>query len=300
MSECVKCYPHPAHSPGKCEYCNCKGPVRPFIKAVGGKRSSLPFILPKLQAASDDGNYYEPFLGGGAVFFALAPRRAHLNDTNVRLMDAYMGVKHDVDTVIKLLKEMPYDEAFFMKVRQEINVGGSGSSALDAAQFIYLNKTCFNGLWRVNKQGKFNVPFGDYTNPTICDEEGLRSASEALQRTFMGSQDFDKALRTAQKGDRVYLDPPYTPVSKTANFTGYTKDGFSFEDQKRLSVCVADVAKRSALVVLSSADTPETRALYTKKFYNLEEVKVSRAINSDPKKRGKVGELLITPKKGMF
>lgn len=273
--------------------------MKPFVKAAGGKRSSLPFILPKLQASADAGTYYEPFLGGGAVFFALAPRRAILSDANPFLMDTYKGVKDNVDKVIERLKKMPYDKEFYLKQRKLLKpkwceVGEA------AARFIYLNKAGFNGLFRVNKSGEFNVPFGRYDNPTICDEPTLRAASLALKDAIVDRGDFEAVLRTAQKGDRVYLDPPYLPASKTANFTSYTKDGFTFEDQKRLAVCVADLARRGCHVVLSSADTPETRGLYTKKFYDLEEVQVRRAINSDASKRGKVGELLITPKKGAF
>ena len=270
-----------------------------FLKWSGGKTSSLSAILPRLQLGSDAGTYYEPFLGGGAVFFALEPRSAILSDSNKKLIDTYEGVCDYVELVIERLKKMPYEKSFFLKQRQIFN-DQQRSTEETAASFIYLNKTCFNGLYRVNKKGEFNVPFGRYDNPTICDEPTLRAAAKALERAVLGVMDFEMALRTVNKGDRVYIDPPYTPASDTANFTGYTEGGFGMKDQMRLAACVADLAKRKALVVVSAADTKEVRGLYQKKFFDIEELQVARAINSNGAKRGKVGELLITPKKGAF
>lgn len=270
-----------------------------FLKWAGGKTSSLPFILPKLQAGTDVGRYYEPFLGGGAVFFALQPRRAILSDSNKKLIDTYEGVCDYVELVIERLKKMPYDKSFFLEQRRIFNEQ-QRSTEETAANFIYLNRSCFNGIYRVNKKGEFNVPFGRYDNPTICDEPTLRAASKALETAMLGVMDFEMSLRTVQKGDRVYIDPPYTPASDTADFTKYTEDGFGMKDQMRLASCVADMAKRKVLVVVSAADTPEVRGLYQKKFFDIEELQVARAINSVGAKRGKVGELLITPKKGAF
>ena len=269
--------------------------AKPFVRWAGGKTSSLPSILPALQSAGDKGMYYEPFVGGGAVFFALEPRAAVLGDTNQALVQAFNDVKSDVDLLIFNLKQMRYSEEEYLKRRKMFN------DAPWSGNFVYLLKTNFNGLWRVNKKGEYNVPSGKFKkSPTICDEDGLRAASEALQVAMIGQGDFETTLRTAQKGDRAYLDCPYPPASETANFAAYTKSGFGLEDHQRLAACAADLARRGCHVVASNADVPLVRKLYPKVRWNLQELQVARAINSNGAKRGKVGELLITPKKGAF
>jgi DNA adenine methylase len=276
-----------------------RGPVRQpdrhaFLKAAGGKTALLPEILPRLPEKIR--TYYEPFLGGGAVFFALAAEsrfeRAVLGDANEEFAHAYTELARNVDAVIRVLKKHVYEERYYYAVRAQDprKLGPSGR----AARLIYLNKTCFNGIFRVNKSGAFNVPFGRYTNPTICDEENLRAVAEVLRKknTTIVSWDFAKTVETANRGDVVYFDSPYVPVSKTANFTAYTAKGFGPEDQKRLRNVAKKLDKRGVHVLLSNADTPFVRELYT--GFRIEEVQAPRRVNSKVGGRGNVGELLIS------
>lgn len=265
--------------------------AKPFVKWAGGKRQLAAKLLAHVPAKI--GTYYEPFVGGGALFFALDGRFEHalLNDANKRLIETYAGVRDDVETVISLLKTMPYLKTFYIATRKrdpdimaEVDV---------AAWFIYLNKAGFNGLYRVNSSGGFNVPFGRYTNPTICDEPGLRAAAEALAGVQLRDGDFEKAVKSAERGDFVYFDPPYWPASPTSNFTGYTAGGFGAADHQRLRDIALVLKKRGVGVMLSNADLPPVRALYGKGF-ELERVEARRGINSDAGKRGPVGELIIT------
>jgi DNA adenine methylase len=268
--------------------------ARPFLKAVGGKTALLPEILPRLPAKI--GTYFEPFLGGGAVFFALAAEkrfeRAVLGDLNRERMETYSAIWLDVDAVIRELKKHVYDEKRYYAVRAQSPVSLSVEGA--AARHIYLNRTCFNGLFRVNKKGVFNVPFGKYTNPTICDEENLRAVSAVLRKTSatITALDFEKTVFAAKRGDAVYFDPPYAPASETANFTSYTAGGFGPADQERLRDVARKLIDRGVHVLLSNSDTPFVRELY--KGFKLEEVQAPRRVNSKGSKRGNVGELLIS------
>ncbi len=269
--------------------------AKPFLKWVGGKTVLLPEILPRLPKKI--GTYYEPFLGGGAVFFALAAEkrfvRAILSDSNAELMNTYGAVAWEVEAVIKRLEEHVYEKSHYYAVR----ASAPRSLPTRAARFIYLNRTCFNGLYRVNKSGQFNVPFGRYTNPTICDEENLRAVSEALRVLgFINlvADNFETAVLGAKAGDAVYFDPPYVPASDTANFTAYTKSGFGPEEQTRLRDVAKDLVYRGAHVLLSNSDTPFVRKLY--KGFKIETVEAPRRVNSKGGKRGNVGELLISGK----
>jgi DNA adenine methylase len=270
--------------------------ARPFVKFVGGKTKLLPEILQRLPAAFN--TYYEPFLGGGAVFFALTEenrfKNAVIGDANADLMRTYEALARDVDNVIRELKKHLYKEEYYYAVRKLRP--GLLSLTDHAARFIYLNKTGFNGLYRVNKKGEFNVPFGRYTNPTICDEENLRTVAAVLGKDHgtAVTGDFERTVDGANKGDVVYFDPPYVPASETANFTAYTVGGFGLQDQIRLRDVAKRLAARGVHVLLSNSDTPLVRELYEK--FNLEEVQVPRSINSKSGKRGKVGELLISGK----
>jgi DNA adenine methylase len=268
------------------------GQARPPIKWPGGKTSLLPEILTRLPQKIN--TYYEPFLGGGAVFFALAAekrfKRAALGDSNEELCLTYSALALDPGRVIALLRKHVYEEEHYYAVR-----------ALDpkkltpyahAARFIYLNKTCFNGLYRVNKKGQFNVPFGRYTNPMICDEENLRAVSGVLAPVEIGPFDFEKLVAKAKRGDAVYCDPPYAPASDTANFTAYTAGGFGPEEQTRLRDVARKLVDRGVHVLLSNSDTPFARKLY--KGFKIEKVRAKRSINSKGDKRGDVGELLIS------
>jgi DNA adenine methylase len=256
----------------------------------------LPEILPRLPRTIN--TYYEPFLGGGAVFFALASegrfrrfKRAALNDVNDDLMCAYLALRDYPDELIRALSKHVYDKKHYYAVREMRPLTLFGG----AARFIYLNRTCFNGLYRVNSKGEFNVPFGRYKNPTICDEKTLRAASGALKdRVVLAWFDFESAVASAKRGDSVYFDPPYVPLSKTANFTSYSKNGFGEAEHVRLRDCFARLDKRGVHVLLSNSDTPFVRKLY--KGFKIEQVEAPRRVNSKASKRGNVGELLISGK----
>lgn len=268
--------------------------AKPCLKSVGGKTVLLPEILSRLPAKIK--TYYEPFFGGGAVFFALAAEgrfeRAVIGDANGDRMSTYSALWLNVDAVIRELKQHVYDEQRYYEVRAQDPAKLSVEAA--AARHIYLNRTCFNGLYRVNKKGLFNVPFGRYTNPTICDEENLRAVSATLRKTNPGIAwlDFEKTVHVTKRGDAVYFDPPYVPVSETANFTGYTAGGFGEIDQIRLRDLAMTLDARGVHVLLSNADTPLVRDLY--RGFLVESVQAPRRVNSKGGKRGNVGELLIS------
>lgn len=268
-----------------------------FLKWAGSKQQLLPELYKSMSAFKAQGHYYEPFVGSGALFFDMRATgwtgAATLSDANERLVRTYAGVRDDVHRVIAGLRERAYTRECFASER---------AFAVDAAEdwrvavwFIYLNRTCFNGLYRVNKRGGFNVPFGRYTNPTICDAEGLHVASRALERTKILSEDFEAAVRGAKSGDLVYFDPPYVPVSATADFTSYTSGGFSDADHVRLRNCALELKKRGAHVILSNADCDAVRQMYKPAYgFDLRRVDARRSINSKGSARGAVGELIIT------
>ena len=262
--------------------------ARPFLKWAGGKARMLPALAPHIPPTF--GTYFEPFLGGGALFFSLQPKRAVLADANARLILTYTAVRDSVEPVIELLNRSPNDEAFFLKVRKLDVTSTDAVSA--AAATIFLNKTCFNGLFRVNRSGQFNVPFGHYKSPTIRDAANLRACSTALSGTELVAADFEKVLSGAQPGDFVYLDPPYLPTSKTASFTGYTAGGFNLQDHRRLRD-VALALKRSGVnVVSSNSAAPEIIALY-KDGFEMHRVSAPRSVAASGGSRGTVEELLI-------
>ena len=272
----------------------------PFLKWAGGKRQLLPELLkhvpPQVFYGNKPGHYYEPFIGGGALFFQLRKLGidgpATLGDSNERLVRTYIGVRDDVEAVIEGLSGMTYDRVEFNTERaRDWNL--LIDDADFAIRFIYLNRTCFNGLYRVNRKGDFNVPFGKYTNPTICDAEGLRSAAAALKKTTFKIGDFEKTVKSAELGDLVYFDPPYVPVNETSNFTGYTRDGFTYEDQERLRDCAVNLKRRGVHVMLSNADVPIVRQLYAGKEFKTHVVSARRNINSKGSSRGIVGEVII-------
>jgi len=263
----------------------------PFLKWAGGKRQLLPRIL----GSMPDGvrTYYEPFVGGGAVFFALAARgrfeRAVLGDANEELINCYAALQKDVGGVIRALRRHRYDRAHYYAVRAR--EPASMSQAGRAARLIYLNRCGYNGLYRVNRSGQFNVPFGRYKDPVICDEPKLRAASAALQSVKLVHGDFEKTLAGARSGDFVYLDPPYVPLSATSSFTAYAKTPFDAAAQARLAGKLRALGERGVRALLSNSDCAETRALYDPTLS--ERVPVRRAINSVASGRGSVGELLV-------
>jgi DNA adenine methylase len=265
--------------------------VNPFLKWVGGKRQLLPEILKHVPVSY--GRYWEPFVGGGALFFHLThadlPHTATLVDANEELIRTYTAVRDEVENVIERLSAYPYESDFYYRMRAH---SPSVESAI-AARMIYLNRAGFNGLYRVNRQGKFNVPFGRYTNPTICDAETLRLCSRGLQHATLKFGDFALWVREAKEGDFVYFDPPYVPLSATSNFAQYAATGFSALDQVRLRDVALTLKRRGVKVLLSNSSAPFVRELYAKDF-ELHEVDARRAVNCDASKRGNVKELLIT------
>lgn len=269
--------------------------LRPFVKWAGGKRQLLPAITLHLPAKY--GAYYEPFLGGGALLFALAPARAVVNDTNQELINCYQVVRDHVEDLIALLEahRARNDADYYYAVRawdREPNFPHR-PAVERAARIIYLNKTCYNGLFRVNSQGQFNVPFGRSAAPNIVDAGVLRAVSGYLRANAVVFRhlDFVAATADAGPGDFIYFDPPYDPVSPTASFTGYDVNGFDREQQTRLKTHVDALAARGCHVLLSNAATPFIRDLY--QGYPQHLVPAARAINSNAQRRGDIEELLV-------
>jgi DNA adenine methylase len=271
---------------------------KPFVKWVGGKRQLIKQfrdkgLFPPEGYNSTINTYFEPFVGGGAVFFDLLPENAVLSDLNYELITTYNVVKQDVDSLIKSLKQHQYDKNYFLKVRA---VNPEELTDVEvASRFIFLNRTGFNGMYRVNSKGKFNVPFGRYTNPIICDEENLRNVSRSLAHVVIKRQDYKDVLKSAKKGDFIYFDPPYYPVSKTASFTSYTSNTFLEQEQTELRDTYLELHQRGCFVMLSNSDTPLIRDLYSSiTGVQIHTVYAGRAINSNAAKRGKISEVLIT------
>jgi len=261
---------------------------RPFLKWAGGKRQLLPALLE--HRPRKFGRYFEPFLGGGALFFALRPASATLADVNRRLIRTYTGVRDDVEGVINLLKRYPHDEKFFYRLR-DVDVDAL-SDAEVASWLVYLNKTGYNGLYRVNRENRFNVPFGRYDNPTVCDVATLRACSAALASADLVVEDFERIGRRAGRGDFVYFDPPYAPLSATASFTSYTSKGFGVDEQRRLRDLALALKNRGVHVLLSNSSAASVRDLYSRGF-EVHEVSATRMVNSKAGGRGAITELVI-------
>lgn len=267
--------------------------VQPFLKWAGGKRQLLSEIrkyIPKKITT-----YYEPFVGGGAVLFDVQPQKAIIGDISPDLINVYTVIKENVEELIKALKKHKNEEDYFYRTRELDRTDQyENLSHIDkAARIIYLNKTCYNGLFRVNSQGQFNVPFGNYKNPNIVNDVVLRAVSNYLNEadiTFLCG-DFHDVLETVKKGCFVYLDPPYDPVSDTSSFTGYTLDGFDSDDQTRLRNVCNQLNERGCSFLLSNSHTDFICELYSE--YTIEIVQVGRNINSDGAKRGKISEVLV-------
>jgi DNA adenine methylase len=266
--------------------------ARPFIKWAGGKRDLLAQYQPHFPSRDRVRRYFEPFLGGGAVFFHLQIQSALLFDTNPALIEVYQIVRDEVERLIDALQQHENEKTHYYAVRAQ---DPAQLSAVErAARFIYLNRTGYNGLYRVNRRGQYNVPFGRHKNPVICDRENLRAVSHALQTAQLAADDFEAATDQAGPGDLIYFDPPYAPLSATANFTSYTRNGFSEADQRRLARRVHQLHERGCFVMLSNSSASLIYELYQGYGYHLIEIQARRAINSAPHKRGPVTELLIT------
>jgi DNA adenine methylase len=284
---------------------------RPFLKWAGGKGQLIQQYLPHFPIGYQ--HYYEPFVGGGAIFFHLQPKRALLIDINVELVNVYRCVRDDAENLIAHLevhRERHCSEHYYdvrslgasqstlqltadVKFSDATALVGSNHNLDRAARFIYLNKTCFNGLYRENSKGNFNVPLGSYKKPAICDPDLLRAASQALQFARLEVASFDRILKEAKTSqDFVYFDPPYHPLNATSKFTSYSRYSFHEADQIRLRDTVVELHDRGVKVMLSNSDCPFVRDLY--KDFNIHTIYASRNINCNAEKRGKITEVLVT------
>jgi DNA adenine methylase len=273
--------------------------IKPYLKWAGGKRQLLSEIKKYLPKNIQNYTYYEPFIGAGAVFFELQPKKAIINDFNAQLILTYAVIKENVEELIKLLRKYKEknDEEYFYEIRnldRETKKFDTLTNVEKAARLIFLNKTCFNGLYRVNSQGLFNVPYGRYKNPAICEEIVLRQISKYLNTCEIAilNGDFEQAVMSATKNSFIYFDPPYHSPDKT-NFTGYQADGFDEDEQERLRNVMIKMTNRGAKCLLSNADTEYIRKLYDYDFLNIISVQAKRYINSDSAGRGNVNEVLI-------
>ncbi|MEH2374236.1 DNA adenine methylase [Nostoc sp.] len=270
---------------------------RPFLKWAGGKSRLIQQYIPYFPQSYK--NYYEPFLGGGAVFFYLQPSAAILTDINAELINTYCCVRDHVEELIYLLKEhkIRHDKDYYYSVRNN----SDGTDIEKAARIIYLNKTCFNGLYRVNSQGKFNVPLGRYENPNICHENLLRVASIALSHAEIEQADFTEVLNHATSSDDfVFFDPPYHPISETSYFTAYNQNCFSKKDQELLRDTCAELASRGVKVMVCNSGSEFIKKIYTEINFETYKIKAARSINSNIKNRGMIDELLITSFKDFY
>ncbi len=236
--------------------------------------------------------YYEPFVGSGAVFFHLRPARSFLSDQNEKLIEVYQQIQSNVEALIEALRPHQNESDYYYAIRAQ--KPEELTAVQRAARFIFLNKTCYNGLYRENSRGVFNVPFGRYKNPAICDAVRLRAASATLQGVSIEAHDFETAVSTAREGDFVYFDPPYVPLSQTSNFTSYSKHGFNDADQRRLAHTINQLTGKGCRVMLSNSSAPLVYEIYDGNGrYHLHEISARRNINSNPARRGPVKELLI-------
>lgn len=263
----------------------------PFLKWAGGKRRLLKQYAPYLPDRASIARYYEPFIGSAAVFFRLQPTDARLSDVNGQLVEIYRVVQQQVEDLIQALKVHRNEHDYYYEVRAR---DPARLSAVErAGRLIFLNRTCYNGLYRENRRGQFNVPFGRYDNPTICDEDRLRRASLALQGVDLVVGDFAEVVEEAGVGDFVYFDPPYAPLSATSNFTSYNRHGFDEGDQRRLAEVIHQLTDRKTRVMLSNSSASLVYELYDRRGFHLVPIQARRNINSKADGRGPLKELLI-------
>lgn len=270
--------------------------LKSVTKWGGGKRQLLPVLHDLIP--EDFENYFEPFIGGGAMLFSLAPENAVINDINSDLIEMYRTIKETPEELLELLEKHQENNTkeYYLKIREldRSDAINRLSRVERAARLLYMLRVDFNGLYRVNSKGQFNVPYGRYKNPRIADRKNIMSVSNYFNHanvTFYNG-DFEKAVTDVKEHDFVYFDPPYIPLTETAAFTSYTSDGFGLEEQERLRDLFFKLSDKGAYVMLSNSDTPITRELY--KDGNIHSVQVSIAINSKASKRGKVGEVVVT------
>ncbi len=263
----------------------------PIVKWVGGKRQLMFELLKNLPKSYN--RYFEPFIGGGALFFELQPDNAYISDMNEELINLYFVVRDSVDELVHDLNKHEISKEYFLKIRNldRMEKYFKLSNVERASRFIYLNRTCFNGMYRVNSKGEFNVPFGNYKNPRIIDENNLLNCSELLKKTEIKCADFSEIIHKVQKGDFVYFDPPYVPLNETSSFTSYTKDGFDIDMQFKLRDVCDELDSMGVKFMLSNSDTKLVNELYVN--YNIKKVFASRQINANANGRGKITEVLV-------
>lgn len=263
----------------------------PFLKWAGGKGRLLDQILPHFPETW--GTYFEPFIGGGATFFNLRPESAVISDVNERLIAAYVAIRDELPALVEELDRLVarHSKDAYYRARERFNRGRNVSDLERAALMIYLNKTCFNGLYRENSRGEFNVPMGSYVNPSVYRMDNLAAVSAQLQDTDIRVASYEHVLESAKPGDLVYFDPPYVPVSATSSFTSYVGAGFDLAMQQRLAEIFTELAHRGVHVFLSNSDSEVVRELYH--GWRMETVRAGRGINSRADRRGAVNEILV-------
>ena len=263
----------------------------PIVKWVGGKRQLMFELLKNMPKSYN--RYFEPFIGGGALFFELQPENAYISDMNEELINLYSVVRDNVYELISDLNKHEISKEYFLEIRNldRTDEYKNLSNVQRASRFIYLNRTCFNGLYRVNSQGQFNVPFGNYKNPRIVDENNLLNCSELLKNTEIKCADFSEILTKVKKGDFVYFDPPYVPLNETSSFTSYTKDGFDMDMQFKLREVCDELDSMGVMFMLSNSDTKFVNELYS--HHEIKKVFASRAVNANAEGRGKITEVLV-------
>ena len=265
---------------------------KPFLKWVGGKRQLIPEIVKYIPDSYN--HYFEPFMGGAALFFDQMPAQVTLSDVNEELVNAYKQVQTNPDGLISCLKQHRYEETYYYQIRN-LDRDSTQFALLNdterAARLLYLNRAGFNGMYRVNSKGQFNVPFGRYSKPNIVNEDGIRQAHHILQNATIKSAPFDAVLADAKAGDFVYLDPPYLPLSATSHFTRYAKDDFDYADQQKLAHVCQSLHERQVRFVVSNSYHADIKALY--KGFSFVEIKARRSINSKADGRAPISEILI-------
>lgn len=269
--------------------------VSPFLKWVGGKRQLMPIIIGHLPKNISSLNYVEPFIGGGAVLFHLQPRKAIINDFNSELINTYLVIKNNVEELLIDLKKHQNDSDYFYTIRalDRTEEFKNLTKIERASRIIYLNKTCFNGLYRVNNAGEFNAPFGRYKNPNIVNEPTLKAVSKYLNSNelIINNEDYTEILKNITDKSFVYLDPPYHPISESSNFTGYIQGGWGEDEQTRLKNECDKLNSKGVKFLLSNSSADFIKDLY--KDYQITIVKANRSINSNGSDRGAVDEVLI-------
>ena len=275
--------------------------AKPFIKWVGGKSKLIPELEKYFPKKFN--RYYEPFVGGGALFFQIKQnydvRFSSINDINKKLIIAYKQIQKNPKKIILLLKKienkykklsLSNQKDFFYEIREKYNKKNL-NDITTTTYLIFLNKTCFNGMYRENSKGKYNIPFGDQKNPTICDEKNILAVSKSLKNTEITNLSFEQAVKKCKKGDFIYFDPPYYPINATSNFTSYHKNTFEPDEQEKLRDVFVSLTKKGCFVMLSNSNTEFIKKLY--KNFNKYELYAARSINSKGSRRGKIKEIVV-------